>query len=199
MKLLKSGLPVAALTIASLAPLQAALAQPVPPREVSREQARAGAEKLFAAMDLNHDGKLDAADRELRIGRMFERIDADRDGTISRAEFLAAHRDGAERHEHEPGPAGMMRARALGMGAEILREADPQRTGTVSREGFIAAALALFDRADANRDGRITPEERRAALAGRMGRPGPGRNAIGGPAMGGMDMHGDDMMPPSGE
>jgi Ca2+-binding EF-hand superfamily protein len=159
---------------------------------VTREQAKAGAEKLFAAMDLNQDGKLDAADREVRLGRMFDRIDADHDGKISRAEFITAHRDGAERREDTPGPEGIMRARALGMGAEILREADPQHTGTVSHDAFVAAALTLFDRADANHDGKVAPEERRAAMAGRMGGPGGHR-------MGGMDMHGDDMTPPAGE
>jgi Ca2+-binding EF-hand superfamily protein len=198
MNLLTIGLSAVALTAAGLAPLQPAQAQPAPPREVTREQAKAGAEKLFAAMDLNQDGKLDAADREVRLGRMFDRIDADHDGKITQAEFLAAHRDGAEHHGETPGPAGMMRARALGMGAEILREADPQRTGTVSHDAFISTALALFDRTDANHDGKVTPEERRAAMAGRMGRPGGGHR-MGGHAMGGMDMHDDDMMPPSGE
>jgi Ca2+-binding EF-hand superfamily protein len=198
MNLLTLGLSAAALTAAGLAHAQPVPAQPAPPREVTREQARAGAEKLFAAMDLNHDGKLDAADREVRLGRMFERIDADHDGKITQAEFLAAHRDGAEHHGETPGPAGMMRARALGMGAEILREADPQRSGTVSHDAFISTALALFDRTDANHDGKVTPEERRAAMAGRMGRPGGGHR-MGSPAMGGMDMHDDDMMPPAGE
>ena len=44
----------------------------------------------------------------------------------------------------------------------ILRTADPQHSGTVSRAAFIAAAQTLFDRADANHDGTVTPAERKA-------------------------------------
>jgi Ca2+-binding EF-hand superfamily protein len=189
MNLLKLGLSATALTTVGVS-AAIALAQPAPPREITRDQAKAGAEKLFSAMDLNHDGKLDPADREARVSRMFDRIDANHDGTISRAEFLTAHLDANRQHEDAAaGPQGMMRARALGMGAEILREADPEHTGTVTHDAFVNAALGLFDRADANHDGKVTPEERRAAMAGARGGPGMG-------SMRGMDMHGDGMMPP---
>jgi len=186
------------IAIAQPAPIQ----RPLPPgmaREVTRDEARAGAEKLFAAMDLNHDGKLDTADREVHMGRMFDRIDVNHDGSISRAEFFAAHKESMERREapSDEGPARMMRMRAMEMGGQILREADPQHTGSVSHDAFVAAALALFDKADANHDGKVTPEERRAAMTSSMsGHMGMRRGAG---AMGGMDMHGDDMMPGPGE
>ncbi len=48
----------------------------------------------------------------------------------------------------------------------ILHQADPQHTGTITREAFVDAALALFDKADTNHDGKLTGQERRAAWAG---------------------------------
>jgi Ca2+-binding EF-hand superfamily protein len=40
---------------------------------------------------------------------------------------------------------------------------DADKDGRVSLAEASTHALALFDRADANRDGTVTPEERRAA------------------------------------
>ena len=50
------------------------------------------------------------------------------------------------------------------MGYVMLRMADINKDGAVSRDEFVAAALAHFDKADANHDGKVTPEERRAAM-----------------------------------
>lgn len=62
-------------------------------------------------------------------------------------------------------PAGTM-ATGAGRG--------PHRQGPVTRDGWMAA----FDRMDADRDGLVTPEERRAARAAGLQGPGPdGRGA----------------------
>jgi hypothetical protein len=45
----------------------------------------------------------------------------------------------------------------------ILRDADPQHTGSVTKDAFIAAELKRFDAADANHDGKVTREELRAS------------------------------------
>lgn len=215
MNRLKLALSFAAL--GTLAAPLALLAQPAPPpappappadagRTISRDEARAGAERLFAAMDLNGDGRIDAADREVELGRMFDRIDANHDGSITRAEFVAAHRDGGEHGGpehgpgHGPGPehGPGMRMRAMGMGRAIMQVADPQHTGSVDRAAFVNAALVLFDRSDANHDGKVTPEERRAAMmAMRGGEGGMHRGMRGGD----MDRGGDGMTmpPPPGE
>jgi hypothetical protein len=47
---------------------------------------------------------------------------------------------------------------------EVGKLADPQHTGTITRQAFVDAALKLFDEADANHDGKLTRAERRAAF-----------------------------------
>ena len=199
MKRLLIGISAGALAMASVA--VAAETQMGPGAHVlTREEAKAHAEEAFAKLDLNHDGKLDAADRAARWGMMFDKIDTNHDGTISRDEFVAAHakmgpggmghgemggehRDGPPppghewREGHEGGPGhggrmgehmrgpmgGRMAAAKMGMLMLILREADPAHTGSVTKDAFVGAALKLFDKADTNHDGKVTPEERRAA------------------------------------
>ena len=154
----------------------------------TRAEAQANAEKLFAMMDANHDGKLDRADHEAmraqHQGKMFDRMDSNHDGTISRDEFAAGHKGmggmggmgmgGMGKDGTPPEHAGQMRHMMMGM--MVMHKADPNHTGVVSKDGFVGAALAMFDSADTNHDGTLTPAERKAAhekmramMKGRMG------------------------------
>ena len=58
---------------------------------LTRAEAQAAATQMFAKMDANGDGKLDATDRAAKRAemqaKMFERLDANKDGNISRAEW----------------------------------------------------------------------------------------------------------------
>lgn len=143
----------------------------------TRAEARAQAEKLFAMMDANHDGKLDEADREAmraqHQGKMFDRMDANHDGTISREEFAAGHKGMGK---DGPPPEGPGQMRHMMMGMMIMHKADPNHTGVVGKDAFVGAALAMFDAADTNHDGTLSPAERKAAhekmramMRGRMG------------------------------
>jgi hypothetical protein len=100
---------------------------------------------------------------------MFERLDVNRDGSISRAEFDQAR---SHRQEHraerraDRGPgAGMRGGRRGGPGMRGMRGERGQRLfgeqGFVTREQMRERALARFDRLDANRDGTLTAAERR--------------------------------------
>lgn len=162
-------------------------------KTMTRAEAKAHAEEAFAKLDVNHDGKLDKADRTARIAAHFDAIDTNHDGTISRDEFIAAH-EAMGRHMHGEGrpdmappgtgaegrgPHGMgehgkwrprmgqmaMHGARMAMVMEILHLADPNHTGTVTKDAFVAAALTLFDKADTNHDGKVTPDERKAAFA----------------------------------
>ncbi len=103
----------------------------------------------------------------------FDRLDANRDGMISRDEFGRARETRIERKvvmNGAPGAAmdgnhqGMRKMHRMGggrMGGGMMKMADINRDGRVSLQEATTSALQRFDRVDANRDGRITPDERR--------------------------------------
>jgi len=106
-------------------------------------------------------------------GGMLARADANHDGTITRAEYLAdvdqrfaaadANHDGkidaAERETAMPGRGGGMAARA-----------DTDGDGAISLAEQHAQATERFDRLDANHDGQIDAAEA-AAMRDRRGPP----------------------------
>jgi Ca2+-binding EF-hand superfamily protein len=186
MKKITLGISVLALALAGAAIAAEAPMHHGMDKTMTRAEAKAHAEEAFAKLDVNHDGKLDKADRTARFAAHFDEIDTNHDGTISRDEFIAAHEamgrrmgdEGQEGHEgrgpHGMGEHGKGRPRMGQMGMhggrmpmmmEILHLADPNHTGTVTKDAFVAAALTLFDKADTNHDGKVTPEERKAAFA----------------------------------
>lgn len=61
---------------------------------MTRAEAQAKAERMFDRLDANHDGTLDETDwqmaRQQMREKMFDRLDTNHDGTISKAEFMAA-------------------------------------------------------------------------------------------------------------
>lgn len=138
----------------------------------TRAEAQSNAGQMFARMDANKDGKIDSADRAAHQAEMFDKLDADRNGSISRDEFANAHppRGEGDRQARRGGPDGQDGPRMGGrhrggdrMGMMMVRMADADKNGSVTQAEFTTAALAHFDRADANKDGQLTREERRAS------------------------------------
>ena len=145
-------------------------------------------------LDQNQDGAI--AKDELpedndQISMLFNRIDADKDGTIDQEEmktFFAAAgnrpRVGAERRprgqdgerrgqagaeRRAPAPEGERRNGQPGAG---MARFDKNQDGVVTRDEMPAdrpAMATMFDRLDANKDGKIDQEEMKAA------RPAAGR------------------------
>lgn len=164
------GLSLTATALAGAAYAQQAAKHDGP---ITRAEAQAKAQEMFARMDANKDGKLDQADHAARRAAMFDRIDTDRNGQISRAEFDAmAERGprGPEAGDGSKGPEDGHRMHRFGHrgghhgGMMMGRMADADKDGAVSQAEFVNAALQRFDRADANRDGTVTREERQAAF-----------------------------------
>ena len=140
---------------------------------VTRAEAQAKAAQMFDRLDANHDGKLDMADRDAHKAAIFDKIDTNHDGQISKAEFMAfkpmemgEHGPGRAMGDHEMGDHRIGHGMGGGrMAMMMLRNADANHDGAVSRDEFIAAALSRFDQADTNHDGKVTPEERKTARA----------------------------------
>lgn len=133
---------------------------------LNREQVEQRSLRAFARMDANQDGKLDDADRAARLKARVDRLDVDRNGSISLDEFSAARDRG-------PGLRGGRSGRGSARPGEAMsRRADGNRDGTVTQAEFTGAALARFDRLDADNDGTLEAGEApvRGAMQPRRGR-----------------------------
>ena len=158
----------------------------------ARADVVARTQRMFAMLDTNHDNVLDQAElvaahkrwdgprhagaSDAPAGRMpldrnamFDMIDTDHNGALSRDEFARApmhHGEDAGKEGHHD---GMGKASVgMGMGGAIARMwtmADANHDGKVTWQEATDLALAHFDRMDANRDGQLTPDERAAGRA----------------------------------
>ncbi|PZQ22364.1 MAG: hypothetical protein DI569_08650 [Sphingopyxis macrogoltabida] len=159
-----------------------------PNATLTRTDAQTRATEMFARLDANKDGKVDQADRAARHAerqaKMFERLDTDKNGSISKAEW---DQHGADRQAKraERGEKRAQRAEAGEGKRHAMRGGDGKRGGhrmgghrmggpggwmkadangdkAITQAEFVAASLARFDSMDANKDGQVTPEERKA-------------------------------------
>ncbi len=162
----------------------AVAAQPTGPmadKTVTRAEAETKAGEHFTKADVNKDGKLDQADREARKGERFKKLDTDSNGSISQAEFASAHQgkgmgkgmrggdhagmkhDGMKQGGMRHGGKHGMRGGKMG-GGMMMRMADTNKDGAITRAEFVGASMKHFDMTDANKDGSVTPDERKAAM-----------------------------------
>lgn len=120
----------------------------------------------FKALDSDADGKIGADEFVAQRKEAFARIDADKDGTVDKAEFDAAFEKMRERM--------LMRYRAhrgkrhyrwrKRHGAGMKRRPDLNGDGKVTRTEFDAVGNLMFLRFDADGDGAVTRKEMRMAF-----------------------------------
>jgi Ca2+-binding EF-hand superfamily protein len=103
-------------------------------------------EARFAALDLDRDGSLSAAEIALPL-RRFSWIDRDRSGRLSRAELWALY---------ERGPGHTCDTAAL---RSMFWRRDLNRDDVVTRAEALASAEQRFLRKDRNHDGVLTEDE----------------------------------------
>jgi Ca2+-binding EF-hand superfamily protein len=141
-------------------------------RDATRETRQ---QQRLARLDANDDGQLNDADREARRKEAFDRVDADHSGGISYEEFAALRDQRTERRGDRRGPDGARFERRRPGGPDglrgpggperrggMVRGADADNDGSITQAEFATAALARFDRVDANKDGTISADERPA-------------------------------------
>lgn len=154
---------------------------------VTKAELTAALNARFARLDADKDGKLTGEDRDLnrqqRLDARFAALDTDRNGQISKAEFTAGHQGRFQQRDGARRPDGHGRGRHHGFGGAAMRGGQDRAAGPITREQFAARPLAMFDKADANKDGKLTAEEMKAARAslreGWNDRKGPPRPPAG--------------------
>ena len=177
--------------VAPVAPA-APIARPMADKVMTRAEVVAMVRDHFGRIDANKDGSISTTeiaesrgkwvekrkDRgERHAARMaqrdpnaaFDRLDADKNGSISREEFAKGREERIERRveirekRKEAGKDGELRKHRMGgMGARMIVMADTDKDGRITLAEAETMALQHFDQMDSNRDGQVTPEERRA-------------------------------------
>jgi hypothetical protein len=141
-----------------------------PNRQITRAEFVDARIARLTALDTNRDGLVSPEERAAamqarraeRAGDRFAKLDANGDGSISRAEFDAGHAarpdrgPRAERAGHREGRRG---------GAHHAMRGQGRERGPVVIAEASAKLGERFDKMDANRDGVISADERRAAMS----------------------------------
>ncbi|MRL69218.1 EF-hand domain-containing protein [Brevundimonas sp. SPF441] len=141
-----------------------------PNRQITRAEFVDARIARLTALDTNRDGVVSPEERTAamqarraeRAGDRFAKLDANGDGSISRAEFDAGHAarpdraPRADRAGHREGRRG---------GAHHAMRGQERERGPVVIAEASAKLGERFDKMDANRDGVISSDERRAAMS----------------------------------
>lgn len=156
----------------------AAIAQQQQPRAARQAQPVTQAEFVQArvsrltALDTNRDGTVGAdemaagaaARQAARSGKRFERLDADKNGQISRVEFDGARAHHGERGEHRAQRMGAGRGAGHGSARRMAAH------GPIVIADMQTKLTENFARRDSNHDGVLSPDERGAGRAERRER-----------------------------
>lgn len=103
----------------------------------------------MAAADTNGDGAVSKPELIAFRGANFDRLDRDANGMLTTSDI----------------PRFAARLNPSLDFNSLLGQFDANRDGQVSRNEFVNGPTAVFDAADANRDGLLTAAERNAAIA----------------------------------
>lgn len=195
---LMAGTAVLAQTPATPVTPSAPMAHPMQDKVMTRAETVQMVRDHFARMDADRNGAITTSEIEQMHSKMagdmkmrhfehrldgahgdpaaaFDRLDANKDGSISRDEFTKAREERIERRverrekaqDGSPKAGKEMRHFVMrhhgGMGGRMIVMADTNKDGQITLVEAETMALQHFDTMDANRDGQVTREERRAA------------------------------------
>lgn len=112
--------------------------------------------------DADGDGVITRAEAQAMADARFDRLDTNHDGRITADEMPTRGPGGGAPGMASPPPGGPEMAGRMGrgVGAGMLRRADANGDGVITRDEFRAAEARRFDMMDANHDGKIDAAER---------------------------------------
>ena len=148
--------------------------------KISKDEATAGVDKIFAAIDTNNDGSITPGEfrtyREAQMKAMWEEHkkeweankdkDAPKPDDQAKADEQAGKDQGGKQHHHGDhgpgGPRGEHGWRQHGggmMGQMLFHRVDTDENGQISKAEAEAAMDKLFNRLDRNHDGFIALDD----------------------------------------
>ena len=119
-----------------------------------------GAAREMKMMDTNADGRISPDEHAAGAGKMFETMDADKNGKVTASEMSAAH----ERVTGQKTTAGAMSS------AEKIKVIDGDGDGALTAAEHAAGSRTMFERMDVDRDGFVTAAELAAGHTKMLGK-----------------------------
>jgi Ca2+-binding EF-hand superfamily protein len=102
-------------------------------------------------MDTNGDGQLSRDEHSAGARKMFETMDADKDGKVTATEMEAAHAQMAGKD--------MKKMKGHMSAAEKIKVVDTNGDGVLTAQEHATGATTMFDKMDTNKDGVLTKAE----------------------------------------
>src|SRR6185436_14767579 len=147
--------------------------------------------QMFSQADANKDQKLSRAEFTALADTWFDRLDPDRSGKVTSAQFAERFYDAVPRAENAPGAdASPQRRPSRSTAPAFVTAADTDKDGSVTRVELKNTFTKWYDQWDADKTGALTEEKLRAGLnaalpAPQFGGAGGGARNFGGRGGGG--------------
>ncbi|MDP9131683.1 MAG: EF-hand domain-containing protein [Nitrospirota bacterium] len=109
-------------------------------------------------MDTNGDGQLSPDEHAVGAKKMFDTMDANKDGTVTSGEMDAAHEK----------VTGKKATKADMSSAEKIKVVDTNGDGMLTADEHAAGSKKMFDKMDTNKDGFVSKTEFAAGHAKMM-------------------------------
>ena len=133
------------------------------PKVVFSKDPDVTAKSRWTKVEANGDGKISADEHAAGAKKMFEGMDADKDGKVTPAEMDAAHERMGKMmgKAHKPGHAEMS-------AADKMKVVDSNHDGVLTADEHVAGAKMMFDKMDTDKDGYLSKSEMEAGHARMM-------------------------------